>query len=592
MIKRTKLRWRRRIRQSRQQVGDIGAQADEHLEKHVLKRFNKLPNVRRFVTAWILLILLLLVGIIFQLRSLENAYLALQPVSGGTYNEGMIGVFTNANPLFSASNVDSSVSRLVFAGLFKYDQNNRLIGDLASSWQVDAQGLNYTVHLRPNLKWQDGHVLDASDVVYTYQTIQNPDAQSSLESSWKNIKVSAKNPLTVVFTLPNALSSFPYAMTNGLVPKHLLSGIPMTQLRSVAFNSVSPVGAGPFRWQAIETSGNNPDEQIQRIALKPNAEYHSGKPKLSGFVLSAFHDEKQLIDKLNKHELNGATGLSSVPEGLSKDLNIQTYNIPLTGEVLVFFKTTQEVLKDVKVRDALTRATDTNSIISGLDHPVIPANEPLLKNQLGYDKNIAQHGFDINAAKKLLDEAGWAIGSDGIRFKDGKPLSFKLYSQSNSEYSYVTQALQKQWRTIGVDVQVYLQSDSDLQTTISFHSYDALLYGITMGVDPDVFPYWHSSQADIRSSYRFNFSEYKSKAADKGLEGGRTRADNNNRIVKYKGFLTAWRDDAPAVALYQPRLFYITRGKLFGFDQNRLNVSTDRFNNVENWMIVQAKTVK
>ncbi|MDB5186042.1 MAG: hypothetical protein JWL85_565, partial [Candidatus Saccharibacteria bacterium] len=170
-------------------------------------------------------------------------------------------------------------------------------------------------------------------------------------------------------------------------------------------------------------------------------------------------------------------------------------------------------------------------------------------------------------------------------------LKFRLYSQSMSEYAYVSQRLQSQWRAIGVDADVSLQPDDDLQTTIASHNYDALLYGISLGVDPDVFPYWHSSQADIRSSNRLNFSEYKSAAADKSLEAGRTREDAL-RAVKYKPFLEAWRNDAPAITLYQPRYLYVTRGTVHGFEPRTINAATDRFSNVQNWMIREDKTTK
>jgi peptide/nickel transport system substrate-binding protein len=286
----TKLRWRRRYRQSRQQVEGLGAQADEHLETHFIKRISRLPEVRRFIFTWIAFILLLIVGVIFQARALESSYLTLQPAAGGTYAEGMVGNFTNANPLYASNTVDSSVSRLVFSGLLKYNQNNQLVGDLAERWQVDERGLHYTVRLRPNLVWQDGHPLTADDIVFTYQTIQNPDAKSPLANSWQNITITATDARTIEFILPNALSSFAYGLTNGIVPKHLLSGIPAAQLRSVAFNTVSPIGSGPFKWQAIEIHGDTPEERIQRIGFTANPSYHGGKPKLAAFVINTFHE--------------------------------------------------------------------------------------------------------------------------------------------------------------------------------------------------------------------------------------------------------------------------------------------------------------
>jgi peptide/nickel transport system substrate-binding protein len=134
-----------------------------------------------------------------------------------------------------------------------------------------------------------------------------------------------------------------------------------------------------------------------------------------------------------------------------------------------------------------------------------------------------------------------------------------------------------------------LQASSDIQAVLSFHSYDALLYGVAIGVDPDVFAYWHSSQADPRADTRLNFSEYRSATADNSLEAGRTRSNPTIRAIKYKAFLQAWRQDAPALGLYQPRFLYMTRGQLFNFTPTVMNTDIDRYANVQNWMIRQAK---
>ena len=147
----------------------------------------------------------------------------------------------------------------------------------------------------------------------------------------------------------------------------------------------------------------------------------------------------------------------------------------------------------------------------------------------------------------------------------------------------------KEWRAVGVDVPVILQDSNDFQSTLSGHDYDALLYGVSIGVDPDVFVYWDSSQADVRAAQRLNFSEYTSTTADIALEAGRTRLDPTLRIIKYKPFLQTWQVDAPALGLYQPRLLYVTHGPLFGLTDHAINSNADRFNNVQNWEIRQAR---
>lgn len=585
----TKLRWRRRLRQSRRQVEDLGFQAEEQLERHFFRRLNRLGNVRRFIAAWLALMLILISGTVIQTRALSDQYQTLQPVAGGNFSEGVLGSFTDASPLYATGAVDSAVSHLLFAGLFKYNQKNQLVGDLAEGYTEDARGTTFTVKLKPNLSWHDGQRLTADDVVFTYQTIQNPDAKSPLFSSWQNIKVAKVDDSMVTFTLSNSLSSFPTSLTNGIVPLHVLGEVPVGELRTAKFNTVNPIGAGPFKWETIQVDGTTPETREVQIGLVPFEHYNGGEAKLQRFVVHSFNNQKQMVESFKKQEIAAMSGLDEMPADLTDDQSVQQHNVPLTSETMVFFKMTNDILKDAVVRQALTHAVNQAEILKSLDYPATLARSPLLPIHIGYDPKTLQLPYDVNRANALLDQAGWTQRKNGIRMKNNVPLSFKLVSQSSGEYAAVAQKLQSQWRQVGVDADVTLQEDADLQTTVSQHTYDALLYGISLGVDPDVFPFWHSSQADARLTTRLNFSEYKSTPADKALEAGRSRSDPTIRAIKYKPFLEAWRQDAPAVALYQPRYLYIVRGEIFNFDPATINTASDRYSNVQNWMIREAK---
>ncbi len=582
---------RRSFRRHKNQVEQLGLQTEDTIEKHFFKRFDRLVNVRRFVTAWVVFCVFLIGAVLAQTGALTKYYKTNVPAAGGTFTEGILGSFTNANPIYATGPVDGAISRLIFAGLLKYDAKNQLVGDLAEEWAIDTTETVYTVKLKQDLKWQDGEPLTAADVVFTYKTIQTPDARSPLFNSWQGITIEAKDDRTVVFTLPGVLSSFQYGLTTGIVPKHKLETIPAAQLRATQFNTSAPVGAGPFTWDAIEVATEDRAQQ-GRIGLRQNEHYHAGKPALQRFVVRYFTDQKQLVESFEKHELTAVSGLDTFPESFAKDNSISQYSIPVTAQVMVFFKTSQEVLSDVKVRQALVQAVDRRQIVDGIGYPIIASNQPFLPGHPGYDKSVSQLLFDQKAAETLLDQAGWIKGADGFRQKNGKQLAFSLYSQSTSEYAYVTQKLQADWSKIGVKVDVLLQPDSDLQTTVTGHNYDALLYGISLGIDPDVYAYWGSTQADERAANRVNFSEYRSTTADRALEAGRTRTDGSLRAVKYKPFLDAWRNDAPALALYQPRYLYVTRDAVHGFDPTTINSASDRYANVSQWKIRQQSVDK
>jgi len=581
-----KTRMQRLFRSRRRQAEALGAVAEDQFERNLVRRFGRLFFVRRFVAVWVLTVLMLMGLVVVQTRALSGYYQELAPAAGGIYKEGIIGNYTNANPLYVTGQVNDAVSKLLFAGLFKYDKSNRLVGDLASGYEADPQGTKYTVHLKSGLTWHDGKRLTAADVAFTYKAIQNPDVQSPLNVSWQNVTVTAVGDDTIVFQLPNPLSSFPQSLTTGIIPQHIFQYVKPVNYRSVSFNTTKPVGAGPYRLQTVDVQGNSPSTREEEIQMVPFEQYYGGQAKISSFVIHTYPEKDAMLEDFRSKNLNAMVGLRSMPEDLVKDNSVSSANMPLTAANMVFFKTTAGPLADVAVRQALVGSVDIDKITEGFDKPILPVRAPILQGSPGYDPTLQQLHFSMDEANQRLDKAGWLRNAKGMRAKDGQPLTFRLYAQDTADYKKVTSRLAAVWNQLGVKVEVFLPSDVDLRSMVASHNgYDALLYGISLGVDPDEYVYWHSSQTDARSASRLNFSEYKSAVADSSLEDGRTRDDLSLRAIKYKPFLQAWQQDAPALGLYQPRFLYVTRGQVYNFDDRTLTADTDRFNNVEQWMI-------
>ncbi len=584
----TQLRIRRFFRRRRRGLETVAEQIDDSFEHNVLNRAKNILPVWRFVVGWLGLVTLVAGLTIAQSFGLAKLYQKELPVTGGVYTEGMLGTFSNANPLYASSAVDNAVSRLVFSGLMKYNESNQLTTDLAKSMDVDSTGRVYTLTLRDNLRWHDGQPLTVDDVVFTYKLIQNPDADSALRTSWQGIGVTKLDARTVRFTLPSTLASFKYSLTTGIVPAHILSKIPANELRAHPFNTREPVGAGPYAWVGLDLRDPASEKETSVIALAPYEQFHTGKPGLERLLIQTYASEKALINAFTQNEVTAVAGLSKKPAQFNELENVRTYSFPNTAAVMVFFKTTEGILADGKVRQALVRATYRTDFSKEIASVFRPISAPLLPDQVGYDKTYVQAPYNPSEAQKILDDAGWSKGSNGLRSKDGKPLLVRLYGEETTDNLVILKKLKKSWGDIGVDVRLEAQEKANFQTTMNFHTYDAVLYGISLGPDPDVYAYWHSTQADVRSSSRLNFSEYKSKATDASLEGGRTRLEPETRKVKYQPFLKAWQEDAPAVALYQPRSFYFVRGTVYGLKNQVINTDADRYNNAANWKIHTA----
>jgi ABC-type transport system substrate-binding protein len=322
-----RLKLRRRLHLGQRQVEGFSQAAELNIDKHLFKRFDRLQKVRRFVIGWICLMVLLIVGVSTQTYLLSGYFQRLEPVPGGIYNEGVVGTFTTANPLYATNNVDSTISHLAFASLLHYNNQNKLVGELASRYHVDLKGTIYTLTLKPNLTWQDGRPLTASDVAFTYHLIQNPDAQSPLISAWRGIVVTATNPQTITFKLNTPLASFPDDLTNGIVPEHLLKDIPASELRSATFNTNGPIGAGPFRWQSISVSGNDPTNAEEQISMTPFSGFVNGAAKLQDFVVHAYANPDKLTKDFASGQLTAAEGLNVVPPSIKNMTSLNTHNI-------------------------------------------------------------------------------------------------------------------------------------------------------------------------------------------------------------------------------------------------------------------------
>jgi peptide/nickel transport system substrate-binding protein len=345
-----------------------------------------------------------------------------------------------------------------------------------------------------------------------------------------------------------------------------------------------PIGAGPFRWDALQVKRISDDNKQILIGLRPFEQYARGEPKLSSYVVHAFTDSTAMTQVFSSRQLTAIVPPDSYDADISKQNNLHEYDFILSAANMVFFNTASGVMADAQVRRAVVQGTNVPALQQLLGYPTRPVREAILKGQVGYDASLQQAPYDLAAAKASLDKAGWIAGKAGTRYKDGKPLSVSLIASDTSEHHKLFDGIRPAWQRLGIKLNTSLLASEDFQNSLSAHNYDAVLYGISIGPDPDVFVYWDSSQTDPRST-RLNLSQYKSGTADAALEAGRTRLDPVLRTIKYRPFLQAWQQDAPALGLYQPRYRYLTHQKVYGLNATVLNTGVDRLNNVQDWMV-------
>lgn len=551
-----------------------------HAHRFILSRWKNLREVRNHALGWVIFVMALSMVAFWQSAQLTHLYATEVPSKGTTYTEGVFGTIDNLNPIFASTPAERSASRLLFANLLNYDERNQLAGGLANSWSSDDSGRIYTLTLRPDIRWHDGIPITAQDVMFTLSAIKNADTKSPLYTSWRNIEVEKVDDRTLRFTLPSPYAPFPNSLVVGILPEHILGKLQPSELRNNGYNRDPMVASGPFIFQDVHAVDAGRGHYI--IRMSANKEYFRGAPNLNEFDLHSYADHEQLLSAFRTQEVSAVADLTTRQlESLGPLGDNQHLEAPLFNAVYAFLKTSNPILQDGKVRQALELATDQTSIINKLDNRVGPVAGPLLNGQIGYRNDVRQAAFDPVRAGQLLDEAGWHIDKVGKRVKDGQALRLQLATVSSGDYPIVAEELMSQWAKIGISLDSQLVRADDFQQNIIIpRSYDVLLYEIALGRDSDVLAYWHSSQATDRG---FNLSDYKSPKVDEALDGARGRLDPALREAKYRSFVQQWIADVPAIGLYRTSLGYVQTKNVTSFTPRPLVDQVDRYADVLSW---------
>lgn len=561
-----------------------------HASRFILRRIENVRLVMTEIMIWLAAIALLIAGLGIQYSWNSQGSKKDGAKSGGVYVEGVIGNISTLNPLLAASEPEQAASRLLFSSLYNYDVTGALHTDLAESMTVKDDKV-YTIKLR-NAVWHDGKKLTAEDVVYTINLIKNPQVRSPLRVNWLDISARAIDDSTVEFMLPAVYAGFSHALTFPVIPKHILQSVSPSSMREADFSS-NPVGSGPFAVKRVQTSESTSSTDVVR--MEPNTKYYGAVSTLSRLELRAYGNESLLVKAVNSGEVSAASGLSLSAADNIKSKQYSTKHWLLNKGVYLLMNNRSQTLQDARVRQALRYATDTSSIRATVGDNVARLDTPILQSQIA-QKLPAAPDYNLDKAKALLKEAGWTYNQGQWKGKDGRPLAVAVTTSSGrDEYKKIVDALKQQWSKLGVDVQ--LREIDTSSTTTSFvqsvlqpRDYDALLYELELGADPDVFAYWHSSQA---SASGYNFANYSNRTVDNDLVGGRSRTNSALRAAKYIQFVNQWLNDAPAIGLYQSVGSYVlNNGASIVEPRGSLNTINDRYADVTTWSTGKASVYK
>lgn len=560
----------------------------KHANRFISKRWTNIRDVARNAGGWLLAVGLLIGLSFFQMFWFQNAYTTQAPEPGGTYAEGMIGSLGTINPLFVTSPAEISASRLIFSSLLDYDKDNALRSNVASAWSTSEDGLTYTVKMRDDVYWHDEQKLTADDVLFTVKLMQNPEVRSQQYNSWTGIAVKKVNDLEVIFQLPSIYAPFAHSLTFGILPEHVLSKIKPSALRENEFGR-QPVGSGPFAFKRIQMIDISRERSV--VHMEAFSRYYRGAPLLNRFQIHTYEDYDALARAFRTDEVNAALGLrlSQITDMTHPSVGGVMPDVRLHDGVYAIFNTDTPLLSDKALRQAIVVGTDRRSILDMFPEHAVALEGPLVPEQIGQISS-KQAVFNAKNAESQLDGLGWTRQGE-VRKKGDVELTLNVVAPDSGDYRQVVNELVKQWRQIGIRVAVTFVDTQEIASGyLQPRNYDVLVYELTLGADPDVYAYWHSSQAKATG---LNFANYRSGLADDQLSSARGRTDKALRTAKYRAFTQQWLQDAPAIALYQPLLSYVKNSDSTSLEDGTSDAEpASRYHNVERWAVSKMRVMK
>ena len=430
------------------------------------------------------------------------------PASGAeaktTFTVGIKQDVDSLNPFTGIVSSAYEIYQLNYDTLTDYGQKDFSTQPaMASSWEASDDGLTWTYHLRPNLKWSDGQPLTARDVAYTFNRIRNGKYEQTNFGNYVSAITSVEAPddQTVVMKVkeptPIMLHLYVY-----ILPEHIWKNIDSKKVRSYT-NDPGPdgiVGSGPYIVKEHQKG--------QFIRLEANPNYWGGKPKVDELVFRVFQNDDSLAQALRRGEIDFADDLgSNVFKSLEGAPGVKTVDATYSGFDEIAFNTGAALdngtpigdghpaLKDPKLRVALSYAIDTKAIadrvFGGHATPGTSVIPPIYQN-LHYDPGSSAYTFDPDKARTLLDQAGYKAGPDGIRTMPaggpdaGKKLSFRLFGRSDSPQSQQTVQFVQGWlKDVGIDVKTKIVSEDALTEIIGQGKFDLFEWGWVVEPDPN-----------------------------------------------------------------------------------------------------------
>ncbi|SMC05843.1 peptide/nickel transport system substrate-binding protein [Sulfobacillus thermosulfidooxidans DSM 9293] len=478
-------------------------------------------------------------------------------IANGTVVDGIFEEPDNLNPILGPNMTFSAIVKTsMFHNLFQVLPNGTLEPDIATvvptvaNGGISANGLVYTFHLKQGLKWSNGQPITSKDVWETYKLITNPAVNAVTKLGWsdvKTFKILSPYSFQLILNAPFAplIDTVFTGSSPGILPYSVFKNIPASQVNTAHFNVDPSVSDGPFMFKSWVPG--------VAITVQRNPYWWGPKPKASQIVFKVIPNENTLLADAQSHAIN-VYYFAPIEQAqpLSAISGAKVFFTSAPNEEMAVVNMRDPVLDNVKVRQALEYAIDRPALVSKvwMGHAtLVGADQP--PDAWAYDPQIKPYPYNPQKADALLTAAGWKMGSNGFRTKNGQELTLIYSTTAGNPYRDATERLLQFWlKQVGINLVIRNYPANEFFGTIlpDGKPWDLAEYEYGQGLDPGVRP-----QVMYEPGGAENFGAYNNPAVTSLLQAQSTLVTEAQRRPYLFRVEQILHNDLPDLFYYSPQ---------------------------------------
>ncbi len=472
--------------------------------------------------------------------------------------------YTRINP---AMDEHAEIAKLIFDGLMRNDEDNKVVAGLAESYDYDEASYTYTFHLRDGVRWHDGEPFTAEDVKFTIEAIMDPANLSENAPDFEEIEeINVEDEHTISFKLSAPDAAFTQYMTMAIMPKHCLLGEDMQE--SDFFRN--PIGTGAYKLQSWDDG--------QSIVLVKNDDYYRGAANIGTIIFKIIPDDNAQAIQLKSGEIDLALLDPKNAASFNNDDSFKVYDMTTSDYRGILFNFANDYWAENRdLIPAVCYAIDKQAIVDTvLLGQGMTAYGPLQRNEYN-NENVEHYDYNPDKAKSILEEAGCTLNSNGYYERNGKEIGFTISVMSGEQDRLdIAQAAAQQLREVGINVNV------DVPMVMDWNGQEAAIIGWGSPFDADDHTY-----KVFGTDKGANYSAYSNAEVDKWLKAARESLDPEVRREAYAKFQEALAADPAYAFICYIDADYVASSKVHGINEDMVlgHHGVGIFNNIIDWTI-------